>query len=94
MTPLADWLARRTWWACLWFIRRPWVRRLQRFSTDWRRNPDARARARAGLIRQEQFARRHGLRVLRVTYLVCLYVIALQIAYVLAVNFLPTVRPE
>lgn len=67
----------------LWFIRRPFVRRLQRASTDWHRDPERRARARASLVRQERFARKYGRRVLRWAFLLALYLVLLQLVYAL-----------
>lgn len=80
MQKLASWLGRRLWWAVLWAIRRPRVRRLQTASMAWMR-PDRRERARIGLVRQNRFARRIGLPLLTWTILLVLVSLALQLTF-------------
>ncbi|HRF59176.1 MAG TPA: hypothetical protein PLH94_04590 [Fimbriimonadaceae bacterium] len=63
MSRIAAWLARRLWFAMLWLMRRPWMRRLQRWTIS-RVPPERRDAARRSMYRQDRFARRHGLRVL------------------------------
>lgn len=62
MSPLR-WLARKIWAAMLWWMRRPFIRHLQRTSLAWvvRRKGDS---ARANYLRQERWARRHGLNLI------------------------------
>lgn len=58
MSELARWLGRLVWGAMLRFLRTPWVRSIRRY---WLRVvPAATARR---MIRQDRFARRHGLAV-------------------------------
>lgn len=66
MTRIAAWLARRLWWAMLWLMRRRWIRRLQRASYAWL-PPKMQERSRASLVRQNELARRYGLRLLTAT---------------------------
>lgn len=47
----------------LWFMRRPWMKRLQRNSTKWF-GPDREARAWESLKKQNAFALRYGLKIL------------------------------
>ncbi len=47
----------------LWFMRRPWMKRLQRASTKWF-GPEREAKAWESLKRQNAFALRYGLRIL------------------------------
>lgn len=88
MTPVADWIARRVWWGMLWLMRRRWMRALQARFVALAPTPAARERAKASMRRQDQFARRHGLVILRWAILVALYIVALQIAYAIVVAFL------
>lgn len=93
MSPLANWLARKVWWMLLWFVRRPWVRRLQRASTDWHRDPAKRDRARRALVRQERFARRYGRRILHGAFLIALYLILFQLVYAVMAPLASSLRP-
>lgn len=94
MSPLADWLSRRVWWLLLWFVRRPVVRRMQRASTDWHRDPAKRERARLSLARQERFALRHGRRILFWAFLIALYLVVLQLVYALLAPLAIVLRPS
>ena len=59
MSDVARWLARMIWWSMLRFLRLPPVRRLRR---RWMQIvPPSTARR---MVRQDRFARRHGLAVL------------------------------
>ena len=76
----AEWMARRTWYWVLWVMRRPWIHRLQRASLGLMR-PHRREAAWQGLVRQNRFARRYGLRTLQVTFFVMLASVLLTAAY-------------
>lgn len=71
MSAIAHWIARQLWWGMLWFMRRPWMKRLQRASTRIF-GPAREARARESLKRQNAFALRYGLRILTVAVMVLL----------------------
>lgn len=58
---VARWLARRVWAAMLWWMRRPFVRRLRRQSLALVPTP-MRERVRRSMGRQDRFALRVGLR--------------------------------
>lgn len=80
MKPIAHWIARRVWWAMLWFIRRPKIRRLQRMGLNL--VPESRReRARQNTRRQEQWARRYGLTILTWSFTFLLYVVVATLAY-------------
>ena len=66
MSKLAACLARIVWWWSLWFMRRPWMKRLQRGAMGLV-PPPRRPRARDSFIRQNRFARRYGLITLTVS---------------------------
>lgn len=80
MTFLARPMARNLWAAMLWLMRRPWMRRFQRRSMNWMREP-GRSRAWERFRRQERFARRYGLKILTGVLTVCLYSIAFMAIY-------------
>lgn len=61
---MIEWVARRIWWCMLWYMRRPFMRRMQRAAINLYR-PEKREKARLTMIKQEKFARRIGLPVLR-----------------------------
>lgn len=58
----AYWIARRVWWAMLWFMRRPWVKRARRRMIE--------RQVRRGvsgwklITTQDRLAHRHGLKIL------------------------------
>jgi hypothetical protein len=63
---LARWMALRTWAAVLWWMRRPWIKRLRRRAVDAQR-----ARGISGwrsIAVQDQFAMRHGRRLLTLSF--------------------------
>lgn len=64
MSRLADWMARWIWWWALWLMRRPGLKRLQRGAENLipARHREA---ARRSNTRQNRFARRYGLPILR-----------------------------
>ncbi len=64
MSALANYLARNLWWAMLWLMRRPVLKRLRRYAPMLAPR-DSRDRIRRRMIDQDRFARRHGLGVLR-----------------------------
>ncbi|MBI1755666.1 MAG: hypothetical protein HYR64_00985 [Fimbriimonas ginsengisoli] len=81
MSKIAHRFARLVWYGCLWLMRRPWMKRLQRSS---RRlfPPALQGRAQESLLRQNRFARRFGLRILTVLFTFMLGYMALVVAYV------------
>lgn len=80
MIAIADWLARRLWYAMLWLMRRPWMRRLQRRSFSLF-GEERRALAYAKHKRQERFARRYGLPLVRLVILVFLLSMTFTLVY-------------
>lgn len=59
-------LSRTVWYGVLWLSRRPWAKRLQRASIQLA--PERlRPRMRASMARQNAWARRYGLRVVRLS---------------------------
>ncbi len=62
MSPIR-WLARQLWFVMLWWMRRPFIRRLQRMSLAYvmRRKGES---ARTKYLSQERWARRHGLNLI------------------------------
>ncbi|RYG36317.1 hypothetical protein EON81_10165 [bacterium] len=65
MSRLADFIARRLWWAVLWLMRRTWMRRFQ--MGFFGLLPEGRRQAAIdNHYRQNTFGRRYGLPMLRV----------------------------
>jgi hypothetical protein len=60
---LSKLLARELWWAMLWLMRRPWMKRLQRASLSLL-SENRRDRARESMCRQNALARKFGLPLL------------------------------
>lgn len=77
-------VARHIWWAMLWFMRRPLIKRTQRWAFDLG-NPGP-SKRRDHFIAQERFARKYGLDIL--TWLLNILVVAVfcAFAYVWSVN--------
>jgi hypothetical protein len=80
MSALAAWLARQLWGHMLWIMRRPWMKRLQRrssklFSDSYRPN------AMSSLQRQNRFARRYGLKLLTMSFMLLLGSVAITGTY-------------
>ena len=84
VSALADVIARRLWWGMLWFMRRRPIRLLQRRWLTWVRE-SKRDSALKSLKRQNQWARRYGLRMLRfaVTVLLASAVVTYSYGFVL-----------
>lgn len=83
MSEIARWLARIIWWRMLLFQRIPWVRRFRR---GWlRKIPDSTARR---MVRQDRFARRHGLAILTFSMTLVLASLALTVTYLVALEML------
>lgn len=61
---LATLLSRYIWRGMLWFMRRPIMKHLRRSSWERLRSPH-RERVRDSVLRQDRFARRYGLSILR-----------------------------
>lgn len=80
---LSAFLARHLWWAMLWWMRRPFIRRLQRWSLTLFPEGPKREKARQNYLRQERFARRIGLPVLRVAVGAFVVVVQLTLVYFL-----------
>lgn len=75
-----DFFARKLWWGMLWFMRRPWMKRLQRWS--WQIQPESRReKARLSLQRQNLFALKYGLRLLRLTVMLFFGSVMLTLSY-------------
>lgn len=85
MGALADWLARRLWYGMLWLMRRRWMRRLQNASINlWPKR--IRPRMRESYLRQNQFARRYGLKVLRFSIFLLLASLALTLTLIIVLR--------
>ena len=84
MSAIATWLARHCWYWMLYFMRRPWIKRLQHRWLRYvpgethKRFPDA-------FVRQNRFARRFGLGLLTFTINLFLASVFITGAYYLAV---------
>ena len=85
MSAVARFLARFTWWWCLWLMRRPWMKALQRRSR-FLFPPDKRGKAHESFIKQNAFARRNGVRILTGAYSIMLGIFVIEIAYSVALN--------
>jgi hypothetical protein len=85
MNWLATWLSRKTWFLTIHWMRRPWMRRLHMAPLRWMQ-----ASRHEGFLdgyrSQNRLARRIGLPLLKMTYLMLLAVFALQITYVIAIK--------
>ena len=84
---MINWFVRRLWAGILWLMRKPFIRNLQRKSLQLVR-PERREAAWQGIIRQNQWARRHGLTILSVTTKLVVASIILQIAYALVMELI------
>lgn len=84
MSAIANWLARHTWYWMLYFMRRPWMKRLQH---RWLRPVEGERYMRFPdkFIRQNRFARRFGLPLLTLTINLFLASVAITGAYFLAI---------
>jgi len=83
MSEIARWLARIVWWQMLRFLRVSWVRR-------WRRRwlqivPASTARR---MIRQDRFARHHGLTVLTFSFTMLLASLAITSCYFVVLDLI------
>jgi len=81
MNFIASRIARKIWWAMIWFMRRRWMRRLQRNSIKIVPDGPLRVRAWANYRRRERFARRHGLAILTGVVTLFLYGFAFVCVY-------------
>lgn len=69
----------------LWLMRRPWMKRVQRWS--WQILPESkREKARLNLQRQNLFALRYGLRLLRVTIMMFFGSVLLTLTYLMVLE--------
>jgi hypothetical protein len=80
MSALARLTARLVWFGCLWLMRRRWIRWIQRESIHL--VPiHRREAATQSFLRQNDFARRHGLRILTCSFLMMYGAILFGCAY-------------
>ncbi len=86
---IARWMARQTWRGMLWLMRRGWMRRLQRGSMNLI-PASRRAGARENRMRQNRFARRHGVPLLTFMFKLLLASIVFTGCYFIALWFLAT----
>ena len=86
MSWLARLISRRIWAGMLWFMRRRWMKRLQRGSVRVFPAGPARDRAWNNFRRQERFARKYGLHILTFVVTLCLYSIGLMLVFTLMVS--------
>lgn len=82
MTSWFDRITRAVWGSMLWAMRRPWIRKLQRKGTTFMPEGRWRDRARQTYLRQERFARKYGLGLLRLCIKFVLAVWVFGIGYV------------
>lgn len=69
MLSLSDWIARRIWFSILWLMRRDFIRNLQALGFKGDR--------RAALVKQNLFAYKYGLRILRgIVFMFLAYLLA------------------
>src|ERR1044071_7425341 len=87
MSAVADWLARRCWFWMLHFMRRPWMKRLQH---RWLRPVEGEPYLRfpEGFIKQNRFARKFGLKLLRLSINMFLASVFITLAYYAALYML------
>src|SRR5579884_351077 len=87
MSAVATWLARHSWYWMLYFMRRPWIKRLQH---RWLRAVPGEPYKRfpRGFVRQNRFARRVGLPLLTFTFNLFLASVYITFAYEGAVYML------
>jgi hypothetical protein len=84
---LAEFLARRLWWAMLWLMRRPAMRRLQRNSVKLL--PESkREKAWQNIRRQEAWARDNGLPLLKVVITFLLISIGLTLTWLFVLELI------
>ncbi|QYK54086.1 MAG: hypothetical protein KF824_04120 [Fimbriimonadaceae bacterium] len=75
---MTHFIARRIWWGMLWYMRRPFIRRLQRAAINLAK-PEKREQARQTMIKQEKFARRIGLPL--ITFVVRFFFLSAALTY-------------
>jgi hypothetical protein len=76
---ISEWLARRIWFAMLWWMRRPWLKRIRRtlpFIPEHKR-----AEAWRRIKAQDAWARKHGLSIVTVAVNVMLASLLFTSAY-------------
>ncbi|MBX3096676.1 MAG: hypothetical protein KF812_07425 [Fimbriimonadaceae bacterium] len=78
MRSFVEWATRRTWGWLLWLNRRPWMRIARRRAAGLEGRPGY-ERARANILAQERFARRHGRSILRVLFWILVVSITFQL---------------
>ena len=86
---IARWMARKTWWVMLWLMRRHWMRALQQGSMKLV-PASRRANARESLVRQNRFARKHGVPLLTFMFKLLLASFVFTACYFAALWFLAT----
>lgn len=84
---MIDYFARRLWAAMLWLMRRPWMRRIQRASYGWL-PPRMQEAARQNIARQDRFARRVGLPLMRLTVFIVFFSLASTVAFMLVLRWI------
>jgi hypothetical protein len=87
MSAIANWLARHAWYWMLYFMRRPFIKRLQR---RWLREVPGEPYKRfpKAFVRQNRFARRFGLHLLTFTFNLFLVSVFITFAYQAATSML------
>ena len=80
-------MARITWWYCLWFMRRPWIKAMQRWALRIG-SPARRERAYKAFVRQNDFARKNGLTILTIIYNLFFAYVLIALMYWLAVTLI------
>ena len=85
MSALANDMARLLWWYMLWLMRRPWMKALQRRWLTWVRE-SRRENAKRAVKRQNAWARKWGLPLLRGAMTVLLISVLITITYLIATN--------
>jgi len=80
---MIEWLTRRIWGFCLWLMRRPWMRALQR--GPMKVLPERKHQGvRDSIRRQNLLGLKYGRRIIRTTLWVCWVILLIQATYVFA----------
>jgi hypothetical protein len=78
MTQCAHWLARHVWWFLLWFLRRPAIK-LFRATAHQRLPKSMQAKAHRNVVEHDKFARKYGVQVLTIMFLILITSILLSL---------------
>lgn len=88
MIPLARPIARLIWYAMLWFMRRPLIKRMRRAAPNLL-PPEKREKAWRNMVEQDRWARKHGVQILTVAVGFFLLSLFLVVTYLILLDWLP-----